>query len=86
MKIDFDAIWRTCPRSPTRSYCVLKELFRLDTNVVLMFLRGISQDDTLMALKHMNEQKPLTPGQWRMLLRRMGASDSEMLRALRELA
>jgi hypothetical protein len=85
-KIDFEAIWRSCPRNPVRSYCVLKELFRLETNTVLTFLRGISQDDTLRALKQMDEQKPLTPGQWRMLLRKMGASDAEILRALRELA
>jgi hypothetical protein len=85
-KIDFEAIWRSCPRSSTRSYCVLKELFRLDTNTVLTFLRGISQDDTLMALKQMDDQKPLTPGQWRVLLRKMGASDMEILRTLRELS
>ena len=85
-KIDFDALWKVCPRSPTRSYCVLKELFKQDTNAVLTFLRGISQDNTLVALKRMDEQKPLTPGQWRMLVRKLGASEMEIVRTLRELA
>jgi hypothetical protein len=86
-KIDFDGILRGCPRgSPTRSYWVLKELFRLDQNTVLTFLRGVSQDNTLSALKLMDEQKPLTPGQWRMLLRKMGATELEIVRTLREVS
>jgi hypothetical protein len=74
-----------CPNKAIRHDCILKELQKLETTTVLTFLRGSAKDDLLTPPKPGEDRQPLTPGECRML-RKMGASDAEIVGAPRELA
>jgi hypothetical protein len=56
---------------------------------VLAVLKEISKNDILNALiapGRMDGRQRLTTEQWRMLLRKMGATDLEIVRTLREMS
>jgi hypothetical protein len=61
-------------------HCVLKELYNLDMTTVLAFLRANTKEDLLTAPEAIDESE-----QWRILLGKLGASDADVLRAVREL-